>query len=85
MCLNNSLFLLSPFLKQFSNPFSSEKKQILVSPIEHKCVLNSVDFWAEKNGLNVTILEVDSAGYIDIEFLNSALQSIYHSEPCPDH
>ena len=53
----------------------SDKKQILVSPIEHKCVLNSVDFWAEKNGLNVTILEVDSAGYIDIEFLNSALQT----------
>ena len=48
---------------------------MLVSPIEHKCVLNSVDFWAEKNGLNVTVLKVDSAGYIDIDFLNTALKT----------
>ena len=53
----------------------SNRKQILVSPIEHKCVLNSVDFWAERNGLNVTVLKVDRAGYIDIDFLNNALKT----------
>ena len=36
-------------LCELSNRFS-ERKQILVSPIEHKCVLNSVEFWAERNG-----------------------------------
>jgi len=53
----------------------SNRKQILVSPIEHKCVLNSVDFWAERNGLNLTVLKVDRAGYIDIDFLNNALKT----------
>ena len=53
----------------------SNRKQILVSPIEHKCVLNSVDFWAERNGLDVTVLKVDRAGYIDIDFLNNALKT----------
>ena len=53
----------------------SNRKQILVSPIEHKCVLNSVDFWAERNGLNVTVLKVDRDGYIDIDFLNTALKT----------
>ena len=52
-----------------------DRKQVLVSPIEHKCVLNSIDFWAEKNGLNVAVLKVDSAGYIDIDFLNTALKT----------
>ena len=61
-------------LCELSNRFS-ERKQILVSPIEHKCVLNSVEFWAERNGLNVTVLKVDSAGYIDIDFLNTALKT----------
>ena len=53
----------------------SDRKQVLVSPIEHKCVLNSIDFWAEKNGLDVNILKIDSAGYIDIDFLNTALKT----------
>ena len=61
-------------LCELSNRFS-ERKQILVSPIEHKCVLNSVEFWAERNGLNVNVLKVDSAGYIDIDFLNTALKT----------
>ena len=61
-------------LCELSNRFS-DRKQILVSPIEHKCVLNSVEFWAERNGLNVTVLKVDSAGYIDIDFLNTALKT----------
>ena len=51
------------------------RKQVLVSPIEHKCVLNSVDFWSQKNGLNVTLLEVDHEGYTDLEFLKSALKT----------
>ena len=51
------------------------RKQVLVSPIEHKCVLNSVDFWSQKNGLNVTLLKVDREGYTDLEFLKSALKT----------
>ena len=61
-------------LCELSDRFS-DRKQVLVSPIEHKCVLNSVDFWAEKKGLDITILKVDSAGYIDIDFLNTALKT----------
>ena len=38
-------------------------------------MLNSVDFWAERNGLNVTVLKVDRAGNIDIDFLNTALKT----------
>ena len=52
-----------------------EKRQILLSPIDHKCILNAGLFWAEKFGLNVKILKVDAEGYIDLDFLSDCLKT----------
>lgn len=52
-----------------------EKRQILLSPIDHKCILNAGLFWAEKFGLNVKILKVDAEGYIDLDFLSDSLKT----------
>ena len=50
------------------------RRQILVSPIEHKCVLNSINFWGEKLGYDVVYMQVDSVGSVDIEWLEKALE-----------
>jgi len=52
-----------------------EKRQILLSPIDHKCILNAGLFWAEKFDLNVKILKVDAEGYIDLDFLFESLKT----------
>ena len=51
------------------------KKQVLVSPIDHKCIINSVVFWAQRYGLSVTTLKVDNLGYIDLDHLAQCLKT----------
>jgi cysteine desulfurase len=52
----------------------SDSRQILVSPLEHKCVLNAASFWAKKNNLNLSFLRVDKNGFIDLDYLDSIIK-----------
>ena len=50
-------------------------KNIIVSPTEHPCVLNTVKFIEEKGWANCHWLRVDEKGYIDLEHLEELLTS----------
>lgn len=52
-----------------------QKRQILLSPIDHKCIINAAIFWADKFNLNVKMLEVNQEGYIDLDFLSDSLKT----------
>lgn len=52
-----------------------KKRQILLSPIDHKCIINAGLFWADKFDLDVKILKVDQAGYIDLDYLSDILKT----------
>src|SRR3989344_6775797 len=62
-----------------------EKKHIIVSKIEHDCVLNACK-WLEKQGYKITYLNVDSEGFINTKELekaitnNTLLVSIIHGQ-----
>ena len=43
-----------------------QRKRVLLSPIEHSCILNATEFWSEKYDLEIIYLRVDK-GYIDVE------------------
>lgn len=47
----------------------SNRKTLLVSAIEHPCVLQSAALAAERNGLQIVTIPVDRKGTIDREFL----------------
>jgi cysteine desulfurase len=49
-----------------------EKNHIIVSKIEHDCVLNSCK-WLEKQGAKVTYLDVDPQGFIDLSQLKKEI------------
>ncbi len=48
-------------------------KHIITTKIEHKCVLNTCK-WLEKQGFEVTYLNVDREGFIDFDELEDALR-----------
>lgn len=50
-----------------------EGKHIITSKIEHKCVLNTCK-WLEKQGYDVTYLDVDEEGYVSVEDLKEELR-----------
>ena len=50
-----------------------EKKHIITTRIEHDCVLESCKF-LEKMGAEVTYLDVDSEGFIDLEQLKNLIR-----------
>ena len=52
-----------------------EKRQILLSPIDHKCIINAGLFWADKFKLDVKMLKVDEGGYIDLDHLSESLKT----------
>jgi cysteine desulfurase len=53
----------------FSNP---NKKHIIVSKIEHDCVLNTCK-WLETLGAKVTYLDVDKEGFVNLDDLKKAI------------
>lgn len=63
---------------------NKEKNHIIVSKIEHDCILKSAKF-LEKEGWNVTYLDVDKDGFVNLEQLEkeitekTALVSIMHA------
>jgi len=53
----------------FANP---EKNHIITTKIEHDCVLNTCK-WLETKGANVTYLNVDPEGFVDLGGLEKAI------------
>ena len=51
-----------------------QRKRVLLSPIEHSCILNATEFWSNRYGLEIEYLKVDKLGYIDLENLEKALK-----------
>jgi cysteine desulfurase len=62
----NNLALKGAF---FANP---GKNHIIVSKIEHDCVLNSCK-WLEEQGAEITYLNVNSEGFVDVEELEKSI------------
>ena len=54
--------------------FANREKgnHIIVSSIEHDCVLNAC-YWLEKQGLYITFLPVDKFGVIDLDLLQRCI------------
>ena len=50
----------------------SDKNHIITTKIEHKSVLNCCN-WLEEQGFNVTYLDVDENGYVDVKKLEKAI------------
>jgi cysteine desulfurase len=49
------------------------KGHIIVSKVEHKCILNSCK-WLEGQGFEITYLDVDNEGFIDLEHLKKSIK-----------
>ena len=49
------------------------RRRILVSTIEHKCVLSAVQVIGEHNGITVDTIPVDREGLVDLNFLRAQL------------
>ena len=51
----------------------ASRRRVLVSAIEHKCVLASANVLAEREGFKVETIPVDNNGFLDLDFLESAI------------
>jgi cysteine desulfurase len=49
-----------------------EKNHIIVSKIEHDCILNACK-WLETQGADITYLDVDSEGFVKVEDVENAI------------
>ena len=59
-------------LKGIAEAKASKGNHIITSRIEHHAILHSCE-WLEKHGYDVTYLDVDSEGFIDIEQLKASI------------
>ena len=66
---NHGIFALSNLSKKLP-----DRRQIIISTIEHKCVMEAAQFWAEIFDLNVATLSVDENGYVDLHELKALLE-----------
>lgn len=60
-------------LKATAEAYSQKGKHIITSRIEHHAVLHTAR-WLEKQGYEVTYLDVDSRGLVDLEQLKAAIR-----------
>jgi cysteine desulfurase len=60
-------------LKCHAFQYGKEKTHIVVSSIEHICVLNTVK-WLEKMGYRVTYIPVDKYGIVDLKYFEKTLR-----------
>ena len=66
----NNLALKGLFFWNKEN--NTGKNHIITTRIEHDCVLNSCK-WLEKQGAEITFLDVDAEGFIDLNELENAI------------
>ena len=59
-------------LKSIAFTNKNKGNHIIVSKVEHKCIMNSCK-WLEKQGFNVTYLDVDKDGFINSDELDKAI------------
>ena len=59
-------------LKGIAEAKASKGNHIITSRIEHHAILHSCE-WLEKHGYDVTYLDVDSEGFVDIEQLKASI------------
>ena len=60
-------------LKATAEAYASKGKHIIISKIEHHAILHTAD-WLEKQGFEVTRLDVDENGIVTPESLESAIR-----------
>lgn len=65
---NHGIFALSNLSKKLP-----DRRQVIVSAIEHKCVIESANFWAANFNLNVITLGVDENGHVNLLELKALL------------
>lgn len=61
-------------LKGIARHLSNQKRHIITTNIEHKCILQSCKELEEKEGFDVTYLPVNSQGLISIKQLEDAIR-----------
>jgi len=66
---NHGIFALSNLSKKLP-----DRRQIIISTIEHKCVIEAAQFWAEIFDLNVATLSVDENGHANLHELKTLLE-----------
>lgn len=58
-----------------SEQLRSNKRRVIISTIEHKCVMSAAEFWCAKLGLDLQFVRVDQEGYVDQGHLNELLKT----------
>lgn len=58
-----------------SEQLRSHKRRVIISTIEHKCVISAAEFWCAKLGLDLQFVRVDQEGYVDQEHLLELLKT----------
>ena len=66
---NHSIFALSKFAHK-----SPDRKRVIISEIEHKCVLEASQYWADQFQLDLCLLRVDTEGFVDLDHLTELLK-----------
>jgi cysteine desulfurase len=66
---NHSIFALSALSTK-----QTDRKRVIVTEIEHKCVLEASKFWAKTFNLDLCFLKVNEEGFIDFEQLAELLK-----------
>ena len=67
---NHSMYALSALSNRFP-----DRKRVIISEIEHKCILESSKYWATHFGLELCLLKVDCSGQIDFGHLVELLET----------
>ena len=65
---NHAMFALSALSQK------DTRKRIIISPIEHKCILEAANYWASVFKLDLQYVAVDRYGFIDIDHLKELLK-----------
>ena len=66
---NHGIFALSHLSKKLP-----DRRQIIISSIEHKCVLEAANFWVKNFNLSVATLGVDENGHVNLPELKALLE-----------